>query len=338
MIQIPHSYPWLDNSDVASVISTLNEEIVGFSDRLENLIGIEANKYIDKKHFQTVTSGSLALFLILRYLDLESDRNHVVMPSIDCWSVYNTVKYAGYEPILCDVRSTADFRSNYDNIKRCITKDTGAIIITHMFGCLIEIDIIDRLKSEFPSIVIIEDYASSFGALYNDGSRVGGNSDYVIGSFGSTKQITGGVGGIIASDHDVIKRDYDNPISDRELLINQNLSAMNQALLLSQLIKLPTILNNKALVLGFYNSFTEVYGMNESQGLYRAITFYPIDKILKYLSTHSVSMEIHNSVQPNLAKCKNSIDNYNAINFKSYKSLPLNKVMYYSLKNIGIIQ
>ena len=72
---------------------------------------------------------------------------------------------------------------------------------------LVEEDIIRRVKEEL-KIPVIEDYASSFGALYQNDLPIGKYADYVIGSFGSTKPITAGAGGFASR-----KRAWHSPVS-----------------------------------------------------------------------------------------------------------------------------
>ena len=141
----------------------------------------------------------MALLIALRALGVKA-RDPVIMPAINCWSVYNAIMFLGAKPVVCDVRGPMDFRSCFDAIAQQVTEDVKVVIVTHMFGVLIEEEDIRRLKEEL-KLHVIEDYASSFGARYDNRSPVGRFSDFVIGSFGSTKPITSGAGGFIAGNN-----------------------------------------------------------------------------------------------------------------------------------------
>jgi dTDP-4-amino-4,6-dideoxygalactose transaminase len=337
MKTIPHSAPWIEDDDIEAILVRAKSTYVGFSVDLEAEIAKNALLYINKKFFQTTSSGTLALYFALRHSRSSTGKNEVIISSINCWAVYNSVIQAGYDPIICDVRSESDFRADYNSIKGSITSKTSAIVITHMFGHLIEAVVLQKLKQEHPEITIIEDYASSFGATYGDGTLIGQYSDFVITSFASTKQITGGVGGGIACDQRILEFDYDRRNRGVQIALNANLSSLDQTLLLSQLKKIGIILKKKKKVIDFYSQYLKIYGYSSGCSLYRAITFQDCSNLCNRLADVGISLDIRKSVQPNISRELKQLSNNNAMQFDSYFSLPLNRIVYDEFRILALI-
>jgi perosamine synthetase len=335
MRHIPHSSPWIDDDDIEAVLNTIKSSYVGPSNSLEDEISTQIKKFIQKDKFKIVSSGTMAIYTILKFIKNKYSRKEVVISSINCWSVYNSIIQNDLRPVVCDVRSRFDFRSNFENFEKSITSETVAIIVTHMYGNLIEQSVIKKIKKKFPALIIIEDYASSFGALYSNKGKVGLFSDYVVASFASTKAVTGGIGGVVASNQSFIGDSHIFKNDDR-ISLNISLSSLDQALLLSQLKKVDLILKRKQKVFDFYKRFSEFYEGEENNGMYRAITFDCVKKIEKNLKQYDLTLDIRHSVQPNISR-ELELPNSNSNEFRQYYSLPLNKDIYESLLNNGEI-
>lgn len=333
MIKIPHSMPYLDRQDFQAVTSCFDNNYVGPDKALEDEIVKECRKLIKKSIFKVVPSGSAALLMIYKWLNL-SEGDEVVLSSINCWSVYNLILLEKATPVLCDVRNKQDFRPSFESIAAKITPNTKIIIITHMFGALVENAIIAKIRKKYPGICIIEDYASSFGSLPN-GAKIGVYSDYVIASFGSTKPATGGIGGLLASNTKLLSDHYDERPANL-LAFNVNLSRLNLSLLYSQVKRIKQLQNVKSAVLGYYSRFFELYG-NDSYLMQRALTFDKIDKFVARLKDKGVTLDYRQSVQPNLAKELRRSDLSEAFNFKPYFSLPLNISMLNTIREKGLL-
>lgn len=332
MYLIPHSYPYLTKEDKKNVLSCFEKEYVGFDENLEKEIISKLKSDYRYNHIHTTPSCSVSLTLILKHLNLNSE-DEIIMSAINCWSVYNIIANENCRPIICDVRSSKDFRADFKTIKSAITSRTKAIIITHMYGVLVEEKIIKRIRKKYPHIVIIEDFSTSLSLGKN--KRIGRYSDYGISSFGSTKPLTGGIGGFIASKNIFFNTSYDQKASDL-LSFNIKISRLNQALLLSQLDSIERYRLIKKQLLTFYSKFTLIYGKDE-YNLFRAITFKNPDKILKFLKKHKLELDFRDSVQPNLSKELGLTSLKNSFNFDKYYSLPLNIVAFNQLEKKGLI-
>ena len=234
--------------------------------------------------------------------------------------------------VICDVRSNKDFRASYETIESCITRKTKAIVITHMYGILVEEKIIERLKNNYPHIFIIEDFATSLFSKKN--FKLGVYSDFAIGSFGSTKPLTGGIGGVLCSHTKIVEPNYDAYEEDF-LSFNVKLSRMNQVLLLSQLQSFREYQVLKRKLIDFYKKFVTIYTPDKNLDLFRVITFQKPTKLINYLSLLEIELDIRESVQPNLIQELDMKDKKNAYTFEKYYSIPLNIKAYDILNKKG---
>lgn len=186
---ISHSKPMLDSSDFEAVRKVMETGMIEEGEmvtRFEN----EISKYLGLEGGVVTYSGAAAIYLALETLDIKKN-DEVILPSYVCRSVMDAVIWAGGTPVLCDIG--ADWNVNIDTIKPHLSKKTKAIIVVHTFG--IAADVSPMCDLDIP---IIEDICQAFGAKRN-GQYVGTFGDFAICSFGATKLITTGGGGMLLS-------------------------------------------------------------------------------------------------------------------------------------------
>jgi len=334
---VPHSYPFFIGNEKEILFQYLEKEYIGYSDKLNEKIKDSLSDFFKYEHIFFTPSASLSLLLILKMIKkIKSTKNEIIISSINCWSVYNTIKSETFFPIIADVRDVMDFRSSYENIVNKITKNTIAIIITHMFGVFVEEKIIKKLKQNYPDLIIIEDFSTSFMGQ-ND---LGNYSDFGIVSFGSTKPISAGCGGALLSNYDMFDEHYDDYIKTK-LTFNVKTSIFEQLLLLNQLKNLDLIKEMRKKLLYFYKNFVNIYNPLNLD-LFRIIIFKTRNKkelkdLENFLSTYDIKLDKRESVQPNFSKKLKYRNLFNSFNFKEYYSLPNNFLLFKLLKEKGLI-
>jgi dTDP-4-amino-4,6-dideoxygalactose transaminase len=334
VLVIPHSFPYLTELDRASVMNCFDMDYVGYDEKIANEIEENLRDYLAYSFVELTPSASLSLLFIFKYLKVGLD-DHVIISAINCWSVYNCVTLEGATPVVCDVRSDSDFRASYENFSKEITFRTKVIIITHMYGSLVEERVIKKIKTNYPQINIIEDFSTSLFSKKN--YKLGRYSDFGIGSFGSTKPLTGGIGGVLCSQKKIFEPCYDQ-FQDKYIAFNMKISRLNQMLLLSQLKSFDNYQVLKKTLVDFYNKFVSIYlDDSNSIDLFRAITFQNPQKLIDKLVKVNIELDIRKSVQPNLAKELNIQLNNNSFYFKDYYSLPLNIKAYEILNDAGLL-
>ena len=152
-----------------------------------------------------VSRASTAIYLILSAEGIRSRK--VVVPANLCYAAIYPVIYSGNTPLFCDVDSDSG-NTNWelinDSIKRSEDNNVAAIILPHMYGKCIPKHDIDEISENCRrnNILLIEDCASSLGA-HNCDLIAGSVGDYAIYSFGYSKTIDLGSGGMLTSCKDI---------------------------------------------------------------------------------------------------------------------------------------
>jgi dTDP-4-amino-4,6-dideoxygalactose transaminase len=156
----------------------------------------------DVKNCYFVSSGKAALTLTLEACsELFPERNEVIVPAFNCYSVPSAITRAGLKVIPCDILSET-MQFDPFSLESILNKSSTilAIIPTHFFGIPSNIDaFIPTLKSK--NIMIIEDAAQSMGGKYK-GKYLGASFDAGIFSLSRGKSLSAGEGGIILTNNE----------------------------------------------------------------------------------------------------------------------------------------
>lgn len=147
-------------------------------------------------HALATTSCTTALHLILVAMGIGSG-DEVIVPAFTWVATANVVLYCGATPVFADVDPlTHNIRS--DEIARCLSAKTKAVIVVHLFGLCADMDAIREVVPQH--IKIIEDAACATGASYK-GIPAGTLGDAAAFSFHPRKTITTGEGGMITTNN-----------------------------------------------------------------------------------------------------------------------------------------
>lgn len=195
---IEHSQPTLGDEEKRALIDVYKTTFISESNCTRKFEK-HLSEFLNAKRVLCVPSGFVAIMMSV--VALGGDRLKVFMPSFVCREVYDAIKMAGAEPVLCDIGE--DFIISLSDIKKKLSRgNTGnkVLLLPHMFGLPANID--DYLGLNIP---IIEDCAHTIGAAYN-GQLTGTIGDVGILSFESTKMMTTGYGGAIVTNNERIMR------------------------------------------------------------------------------------------------------------------------------------
>lgn len=130
-------------------------------EQIEKLI----SKKIKKKYTVGVSSGTNALYLALKSINLKKD-DQVLVPCLSWLSTFTAVKVAGGEPIGIDLEKN-NYLLDYKLLEKKINKRTKALMLVHYTGLIENVDKI-RMICKKKNILLIEDCAQSFGAKFNN--------------------------------------------------------------------------------------------------------------------------------------------------------------------------
>lgn len=147
------------------------------------------------KYKRFLTSGRSAIALALEHAGVGA-QDEVLLPAYHCESMVTPAKWLGATPVFYRVRG--DTRIDEDDLLAKINPRTRAVIVTHYFGFLQQLDHISARCREL-GIPLIEDCAHAFFGALDDGRSVGSWGDYSIAS--SMKFFPVLDGGVLASNH-----------------------------------------------------------------------------------------------------------------------------------------
>lgn len=148
---------------------------------------------LDVDQFLLVDSGSNALFMAMKLLDLP-EGSEVILPSLTWVSCAQAVMLAGCRPVFADVDL---FTQNItaETIKAQISERTRAIMVVHYGGLSVDMDSIMNLG--FP---VIEDACHAIDSRYK-GKACGTIGDIGVYSFDAVKNLAIGEGGGLVTRH-----------------------------------------------------------------------------------------------------------------------------------------
>jgi dTDP-4-amino-4,6-dideoxygalactose transaminase len=159
-----------------------------------------------RRYALATNGGTAALMLSVHGAGVEPGDEVIVSPFTWGASVSCVMQCAAI-PIFADV-SERTFGLDPAAVRARITPRTRAIVVVHLFGCPADLDGILAVASEH-GLAVIEDCAQATGALYR-GRRVGSLGDFGAWSLQASKTLTGGEGGILATDD---RRMYERAMS-----------------------------------------------------------------------------------------------------------------------------
>ena len=146
-----------------------------------------------------VSSGTVAIYLALKALDIEPGSDVIVSPVTDPGSVASIIM-AGMNPVIADAKPNS-FNVGPDEFEEALTPNTRAANLTHLGGHPIDMDPILEI-AHARGIRIVEDCSQAHGALYK-GKRVGRFGDLAaFSTMFSKNHATGGCGGLVYTENE----------------------------------------------------------------------------------------------------------------------------------------
>jgi dTDP-4-amino-4,6-dideoxygalactose transaminase len=156
-------------------------------------------KFLGVKHAIAVSSGTAAIHLALRALNIEPE-DEVLVPSLTFVASSNAILYVGAQPVFVDITSLSDLNLSGDDLENKITPKTKAIMVVHYGGYLADMDRVIKIAKKH-KLFVIEDAAHAIGAKFK--SRMAGGIGHIgCFSFFSNKNMATGEGGMIATNQD----------------------------------------------------------------------------------------------------------------------------------------
>jgi dTDP-4-amino-4,6-dideoxygalactose transaminase len=209
---------------------------------IHHILEDEMENYFNVAGAVVVSSGGMALQMTLRGLGLK--HNDEVIHVVDtCVANSFSILNSGLNPIFCDSNIETYLMDKHD-VENQITENTKAIMPIHLWGNIEDMDVVNMIAEKY-QLKVVEDACLAFSGKFKD-QYVGTLGDVGVFSFGSSKPIQAGEGGIIVSNDSTFIREMkamrhwgdktlDYGVRDHDILSwNGRTSEINCAVMLEQ--------------------------------------------------------------------------------------------------------
>lgn len=160
--------------------------------------------YQGTKYAVGCASGTGAIFLVLRALDLQPGDEIITTPHTFIATI-EPLEEIGIVPVFVDINPQT-YNIDVEKIEAAITPRTKAIMPVHLYGQLAEMDRIMAIAKNH-NLLVIEDAAQAHGAIYQ-GKKAGQWGDAAIFSFYPGKNLGayGDAGAVCTNRQDIAER------------------------------------------------------------------------------------------------------------------------------------
>jgi perosamine synthetase len=268
---IPMSSADLDESDVQAVLDVLRSGRLALGPKTIEFERAMA-EYVGTRHAVAVSSGTAALHLLVKALDI-GPNDEVLVPSFTFAASANALLYEGATPVFVDIEPDT-YNLDVSDLERKITARTKAIMAVDVFGHPAEWDDILHIADKH-GLKVIDDSCEALGAEYK-GRKVGQFGDAAAFAFYPNKQMTTGEGGIIVTDDEKIaslcrsllnqgRGEMGAWLEHERLGYNYRLDEMSSALGVSQLLRIEDFLKKRERVARSYSDELEKFNWVRTQ-------------------------------------------------------------------------
>jgi dTDP-4-amino-4,6-dideoxygalactose transaminase len=224
---------------------------------LVNELELKLKEYLDVKHLLFVTNGTVAIQLAIKALNL---RGKIITTPFSYVATTSSIVWEGCEPVFVDIDPLT---CNIDpaKIEAAVTKDTCAILATHVYGIPCDVEAIQAIARK-KNLKVIYDGAHAFGVKYK-GKSIFEWGDITTCSFHATKLYHTVEGGsVVTNDPQLLKRmaylrnfGHDGPERFADLGINGKNSEFHAAMGLANLNYVGGIVRNRKTLCDHYDKF-----------------------------------------------------------------------------------
>lgn len=256
---IPLSSPDITHKEIEIINQVLATPSLSIGPKIKEFEQKIAN-YIGTRHAVAVNSGTSALHLGIRGLDIK-DGDEVITTPFSFIASANCALFERAKPIFVDIDKNT-LCIDVTKIEEKISTKTKAILPVHVFGHPCQMDKVMEI-ARLHHLVVIEDACEAIGAEYK-GKKVGSFGNVGVFAFYPNKQITTAEGGMIVTDDENIaelcrsmrnqgREDNNSWLSHKRLGYNYRMSELSAALGVAQTNRIDEILKKRQQVADFYN-------------------------------------------------------------------------------------
>ena len=161
----------------------------GYINKFEELFA----NHLGVKHVIATSSCTGALHMGLYALEIKKN-DEIILADTNWIATASPITHLGATPVFVDILLDT-WCLDPQKVESAITNKTKAIIATHLYGNLCEMNELIEISKRY-KIPIIEDTAEGIGSSYN-GKKAGTFGLFSTFSFHGTKTVTTGEGGML---------------------------------------------------------------------------------------------------------------------------------------------
>lgn len=269
-MKIPLSAPDITEPEIDAVAEVLRSPHLSLGPTLAEFESA-ISRFTGVPHAIAVSSGTAGLHLALLALGIK-EGDEVIVPSFTFIAAANAIRYVCATPVFVDIE-TESLNLCPEAVERAITPRTRAILAVHTFGRPADMHSLRSIARRH-QLALIEDACEAIGAQLH-GQQAGSFGDIAVFAFYPNKQITTGEGGIVLTPRSELAarirslRNQGRPevashtpsssitsanwLQHLELGYNYRLSEIACTLGITQLARLPEILDRREQVARLYH-------------------------------------------------------------------------------------
>lgn len=202
-----------------------------------------------------VCNGTIALQIAIKALELKGE---IITTPFSYVATTSSIVWEGCKPVFVDIHPEY-LTIDETKIEASITKNTSAILATHVYGNPCNVEAIENIAKKY-KLKVIYDAAHCFGVKYK-GKSIFDYGDISTCSFHATKIFHTGEGGAIFCNDEFLSKKifnyhnfgHESDISFNGIGVNGKMSELNAVLGLSSLKYFIEILNDRSRQVEFYN-------------------------------------------------------------------------------------
>ena len=260
--------PFINRNEMVSVKKCIDTTFVSNKSFFVNKFEKKLQKIVKSKYIIAVNSGTAALGICLRALDVKKN-DEVITSPLSFVATSNAIRHVGAIPHFVDVDlknlgidfvkleeylDKITFTKNGNLYNKNTKRRISCILPVHVFGFPSDIKQMQKLKKKF-KLKILEDSAECLGS-YFEKKHLGNFGDMGVLSFNGNKIITTGGGGAILTNNKKLfnisrhiastaKKNLNFEYDHDKVAWNYIMPGINAAFGLAQLDKLKYILKKK---------------------------------------------------------------------------------------------
>lgn len=189
------AWPIIGAEDEEAALEVIRGNLYSGTDIAEKFQD-EFAEWQGRQYAITYTNGTLALYAAMFAVGLGMG-DEIICTTKTYWASVSQALNLGASPVFCNIDDNLSMDPN--DLERCITPKTKAIMVVHYFGYPCDMDAIMAIARKH-NLYVIEDCSHAQGGMYK-GKKLGTFGDIAAMSLMSMKSFAAGELGIVVTDN-----------------------------------------------------------------------------------------------------------------------------------------